>query len=110
MTTAKSCVNADFAALKPGVPECPSRWMVTRYRLVFVQMWVRRSAKSIAPDGPSKANAVSPVPAAELQPSRTLIVSLGAAGSDTVAVVAWPFPVGLGAQARCAEGRAQQFR
>jgi hypothetical protein len=75
-------------------------------------MWVMRSAKSIAPDGPCKVkvNAVSPVPAAELQPSRTLIVSLGAAGSDTVAVVAWPFPVGLGAQARCAEGRAQQFR
>jgi hypothetical protein len=32
MKTAKSGVKADFAALKPGVPECPSRWMDTRYR------------------------------------------------------------------------------
>jgi hypothetical protein len=26
----------------------PSKWMTTRYALVFVQMWVMRSAKSTA--------------------------------------------------------------
>ena len=38
MTTANCCVTVDFAALNPGVPAGPSKWMTTRYALVFVQM------------------------------------------------------------------------
>ena len=48
ITTANCCVTVDFAALNPGVPAGPSKWMTTRYALVFVQMWVMRSAKSTA--------------------------------------------------------------
>ena len=52
MTTAKSCISAVFAASKPGASAGPSRWVVTRYLSVLVQMWVMRSAKSSVPGDP----------------------------------------------------------
>ena len=52
MTTANSCINVDFAAANPAAPAGPCDWIVTRYFLVLVQMWVERSAKSSSARGP----------------------------------------------------------
>ena len=47
MMTANCCSTVDLSAANPGAPAGPSTWMATRYALVFVQMWVTRSAKSV---------------------------------------------------------------
>src|ERR1700738_3517500 len=49
--------------------------------------------------GPLIIKAVSPVPGVDCQPSGTVMVIRGAAGSDTVATVGSPSPVGVTTQA-----------